>query len=272
MTKSFHVSRAILMAALSIIGIVAIASSFNLNAGLNLDARLSPPGPESWFGTDQLGRPVLARIIAGTPWSLGVAFSANAISLGLGLLLGLLAAEFSGLPRRAILQVINLTLSFPSLVAAMAAVAILGQSATAVVLVLGLLAWPLFARVVYAEALAGRERPYVVAARIGGVSRPVQLVRHVLPVLLPSLIAMTCFHFADMLVAASALSFLGVGAPLGSPAWGAMLAESRPYLFQAPWMLVGPAIALATTVLLLNLCGDALAKRLGGRRRKDLRK
>ncbi|MNI56932.1 Glutathione transport system permease protein GsiD [compost metagenome] len=154
----------------------------------------------------------------------------------------------------------------------MAAVAILGQSATAVVLVLGLLAWPLFARVVYAEALAGRERPYVVAARIGGVSRPVQLVRHVLPVLLPSLIAMTCFHFADMLVAASALSFLGVGAPLGSPAWGAMLAESRPYLFQAPWMLVGPAIALATTVLLLNLCGDALAKRLGGRRRKDLRK
>jgi peptide/nickel transport system permease protein len=214
----------------------------------------------------------LARVIAGAPWSLGVALAANVISLGIGVLLGLAAAEFGGVPRRVILQVVNLTLSFPGLVAAMAAVAILGQSATAVVLVLGLLSWPLFARVIYAEALAARERPYLLAARIGGVSRITQLHRHVLPVLLPSLIAMSAFHFADMLVAASALSFIGVGAPLGSPAWGAMLAESRPYLFQAPWMLIGPALALAATVLSLNLAGDALARRLGGRRRTDLRK
>lgn len=251
---------------------VAIVLSGNLNADLNLDDRLTGPSGRAWFGSDQLGRPVLARVIAGAPWSLGVALAANAISLCIGVVLGLLAAEFAGAPRRIILQVVNLTLSFPGLVAAMAAVAVLGQSATAVILVLGLLAWPLFARVVYAEALSARERPYLIAARIGGVGRVTQLYRHILPVLLPSLIAMTAFHFADMLIAASALSFLGVGAPLGSPAWGAMLAESRPYLFQAPWMLIGPAFALATTVLLLNLCGDALARRLGGRRRTELRR
>jgi peptide/nickel transport system permease protein len=239
---------------------------------MDLFARLTPPGGTTLLGSDQLGRPILARVLAGAPWSLGVAFAANAISLVLGVSAGLLAAEFEGVPRRIILQTVNLTLSFPSLVAAMAAVAILGQSAGAVILVLGLLAWPLFARVVYAEALSARDRPYVVAARIGGVSRLQQVFRHVLPVLLPSLTAMTAFHFADMLVASSALSFLGVGAPLGSPAWGAMLAESRPYLFLAPWMMAIPAAALALTVLLLNLCGDALAQRLGGRRRTDLRR
>lgn len=251
--------------------VVSVVLSGNLDADLNLNDRLSGPASGAWFGSDQLGRPVLARVIAGTPWSLGVALAANVMSLGLGVILGLLAAEFPGPTRRIILQVVNLTLSFPGLVAAMAAVAILGQSAVAVVLVLGLLSWPLFARVIYAETLSARERPYLMAARIGGVSRLRQLYRHILPVLLPSLIAMSAFHFADMLVAASALSFIGVGAPLGSPAWGAMLAESRPYLFQAPWMLVGPALALAATVLSLNLAGDALARRLGGRRRTDLR-
>lgn len=250
----------------------AVILSGNLNTDLNLHGRLSAPSAQAWLGSDQLGRPVLARVIAGAPWSLGVALAANGIALTIGVMLGLFAAEFRGAPRRIILQIINLTLSFPGLVAAMAAMAVLGQSATAVILVLGLLAWPLFARVVYAEALSARERPYLIAARIGGVGRVTQLYRHILPVLLPSLIAMIAFHFADMLIAASALSFIGVGAPLGSPAWGAMLAESRPYLFQAPWMLIGPALALATTVLLLNLCGDALARRLGGRRPTALRK
>lgn len=242
-----------------------------LTAPVSLDTRLLPPGGDAWLGTDQLGRDMFARLVLGTPWSLGVALAANGISLGLGIVFGLVAAEFGGVPRRIILQVVNLTLSFPGLVAAMSAVTILGQSGTAVVLVLGLLSWPVFARVVYAEALSVTERAYVTAARIGGVRRTTILSRHIFPALLPSLLAMAAFHFADMLVAASALSFLGVGAPLGSPAWGAMLAESRPYLFQAPWMLLGPAAALAITVLLLNLAGDAIARSLGGRRRTALR-
>ena len=139
----------------------------------------------------------------------------------------------------------------------------LGQGSLSVLLVLGFLTWTLFARVVYAEASSIRTRDYVTAARIGGVGRADLLLRHVLPAIAPSLIAMTVFHFADMLIAASALSFLGVGAPLGAPAWGAMLSDSRPYIYQAPWLLFGPAAALAGTVILLNLLGDAIGRRLG---------
>jgi len=207
----------------------------------------------------------------GAPWSLGVAFAATLIAAILGIAVGLAAGEFDGVPRRALLQLVNLTLSFPGLVAAMAAVAIVGQSNTAVFLVLGLLSWPVFARVCYAETLVIKERAYVSAARIGGVRPHILLWRHVLPALAPSLIAMVSFHFAEMLVASSALSFLGIGAPLGSPAWGAMLSESRPYLFQAPWMLVGPAAALAITVLVLNLWGDFIAHSLGREGRVGVR-
>lgn len=249
------------------IGFAAYELAAPVASTIDLDARLLAPGSGGLMGTDQLGRDILMRVIAGAPWSLGVALGANMLSMAIGITLGLVAAEFSGFTRQATLQAVNLTQSFPTLVAALAAVAILGQSALGVVLILGLLSWPVFARVVYAEALAAQQRPYVTAARIGGVSRPLILWRHVLPVLTPSLTAMTAFHFADMLVAASALSFLGVGAPLGSPAWGAMLAESRPYLFQAPWMLIVPAAALALTVLVLNLAGDGLARHLGGRSR-----
>src|SRR5690606_34249803 len=134
------------------IGLAAWLSG-NLGTDLNLEARLTGPALNAWFGADQLGRPVFARVIAGAAWSLGVALIATLVSLMIGVSLGLLAAEFPGLARRIILQLVNLILSFPGLVAAMAAVAILGQSAAAVILVLGLLSWPLFARVVYAEAL-----------------------------------------------------------------------------------------------------------------------
>jgi len=230
---------------------------------INLDLRFQPPAPARWFGTDQLGRDLAARVLAGAPWSLGVAGGSTLIALTIGTIAGLAAAELEGWPRRAILQTVTLVLSFPGLVAAVAAVAVLGQSGFSVLLVLGLLTWTIFARVIYAEASSVRSRDYVTAARLGGVGRARLLVRHVLPAIAPSLIAMMVFHFADMLVAASALSFLGVGAPLGAPAWGAILSESRPYVYQAPWMLLAPAGALAGTVLGLNLLGDAVARRFG---------
>lgn len=257
-----------ILAALLMLGL-SKPDAFSQAGAIDLLNRLSSPGDDGrLIGSDQLGRDLLARIVAGAPWSLGVAAGATSLALALGATLGLAAAEGSAWTRGVILQIANLALSFPGLVAAVAAVAVLGQGAVTLILVLGLLSWALFARVVYAEALSVRTRDYVAAARIGGVRSPTILWRHVLPALTPSLIAMTVFHFADMLVAASALSFLGVGAPLGAPAWGAMLAESRPYLYQAPWLLAGPALALAATVLALNLVGDGLAKLLSpsGRR------
>ena len=201
------------MVVVAVVGAAAIAFLLwdTPSAPVNLGRRLTAPGADAWLGTDQLGRDLGNRLLMGAPWSLGVAFAATLIAAILGIAVGLAAGEFDGVPRRALLQLVNLTLSFPGLVAAMAAVAIVGQSNTAVFLVLGLLSWPVFARVCYAETLVIKERAYVSAARIGGVRPHILLWRHVLPALAPSLIAMVSFHFAEMLVASSALSFLGIG-------------------------------------------------------------
>ncbi|WP_439533830.1 ABC transporter permease [Polymorphobacter sp.] len=265
MTSQLRPAEKLLLTILAalVLGIAAAPLLADRAALMQLDLRFHPPGAGALLGTDQLGRDIAARVLGGAPWSLGVAGGATLIALVLGTVAGLAAAELEGWPRRVILQLVTLVLSFPGLVAAVAAVAVLGQSGLSVLLVLGLLTWTLFARVIYAEASSVRSRDYVTAARLGGVGRARLLARHVLPAIAPSLIAMMVFHFADMLVASSALSFLGVGAPLGAPAWGALLAESRPYIYQAPWMLLGPATALAGTVLLLNLLGDLVARRLG---------
>lgn len=248
-----------------LIGLFAAAQMLDATArDVMLQQRLLPPmAAGAPLGTDQLGRDLLARVVAGAPWSLLVAAGASAIAVLLGAALGLVAAERGGLVQRVILQLANLAMSFPGLVAAIITVSVFGQSAASVSIVLGLMTWALFTRVVYAESLEVRARDYVVAAQLSGVSTPRRLIRHVVPALAPSLMVLGIFHFADMLVAASALSFLGVGAPLGAPAWGAMLAESRPYLYQAPWMLLAPAIALAGTVLSLNLIGDYIAGKIG---------
>lgn len=256
-------------AALMLVGLSVSAFMLDdIARDVALNKRLLPPlEGGALLGTDQLGRDLLARVIAGAPWSLAVAAGASLTAVLLGGALGLLAAERGGIISRLTLQFANLAMSFPGLVAAIIAVSVFGQSAVSVSAVLGLMTWALFTRVIYAEGLEVRARDYVVAAQLSGVSAPRRLLRHVLPALTPSLMVLSVFHFADMLVAASALSFLGVGAPLGAPAWGAMLSESRPYLYQAPWMLLAPAAALAGTVLALNLMGDYLADKIGAKTR-----
>jgi peptide/nickel transport system permease protein len=227
-----------------------------------LDDRLLRPGTGGhWLGTDALGRDLWARIVTGLGWSLGVAAAATALAATLGTLLALLAAERAGWVRTAILQLVAAVLSFPGLVVAIAVIAVVGHGYWPLTLTLGLLSWPVFARVVYAEARGLLERDYVLAARLSGASRRRILTGHVLPGIAPTLYVMLAFHLADMLVAESALSFLGLGAPLGSPSLGNMLAESRQYLFVAPWLMFVPAAAIVAVVIAANLLGDGLARR-----------
>jgi peptide/nickel transport system permease protein len=131
-----------------------------------------------------------------------------------------------------------------------------------VVLVLGLVTWPVFCRVVQAEAASLFAREYVLAAEMLQMSRLRLYFRHVVPGLLPSLSVLLAFHFADMLIAESALSFLGIGAPLGAATWGNMLQESRAYLLSAPWLLLVPASAIVMLVITANLLGDGLRRHL----------
>ncbi len=236
----------------------------------SLGDRLLPPGSAGhWLGTDALGRDLAARILTGLGWSLAVAAVATAIAAAIGTSLALLAAEREGWLRTAILQLVAAVLSFPGLVVAIAVIAVVGHGYWPLTLTLGLLSWPVFARVVYAEARGLLERDYVLASRLAGASRARILAGHVLPGIAPTLYVMLAFHLADMLVAESALSFLGLGAPLGSPSLGNLLAESRQYLYVAPWLMFVPAAAIVVVVIAANLLGDGLTRRTRGARRRD---
>ena len=223
--------------------------------------RFRAPGADGFaLGSDQLGRSLLLRGAAGLPWSVGIAAVATAISLGLGTLFGLLAAMHPGWPRSVIRNLVDTVIAFPSLVIAVVVIALIGRGFWPVALTLGLATWPIAARVVFAEAQSVLRRDYVTAAGFLGVSRLMILWLHVLPALRPTLLVMAAFVFADMLIIESALSFLGLGAPIGVPTWGNMLAESRQFLANAPWMMLVPGGCIAFAAVSLNLLGDGVAQ------------
>jgi peptide/nickel transport system permease protein len=225
-------------------------------------AKLPPGAHGHVLGTDELGRDMFSRLIVGLQWSISVAFLANVISSFVGTGLGLLAAEYSGPLRTSINQLIDTMLALPSLVVAIVIVVLFGHGFWPLVLTLGFLTWPIFAKVTYAEAMSTLQNDYVTAARLAGVGRLTILLRHVLPALRSTLLVMGAFHFADLLIAESALSFLGIGAPLSQPTWGNMLSAARSHMFDAPWMLYIPAGAIIVAVVTANLAGDGLSKLL----------
>lgn len=226
----------------------------------DLAERFSPAGTAGHLlGTDNLGRDLWSRVLSGLPWSVGVATVSCCVALLLGGTLGMCAAQYQGYPRTIINQLVDATLSFPGLVAAIIIVTVAGRGFWPLSITLGLLSWPVFARVVYAESLRLLAQDYVTAARVMAVSTPRILLGHLLPGLRPVLAVVFTFHFADMLVAESALSFLGLGAPLGIPTWGALLQESRDFLIVAPWLMAVPATAIALLVVSIHLLGDGLS-------------
>ena len=212
-----------------------------------------------WLGTDQLGRDLWTRVLAGFPWSLGIALTATLIAMTVGTTAGLIAAWRPGKVRTVINRSVDMIIAFPGLVIAICVIAVVERGFWPLALTLGMLTWPFYARVIYAEALGLLQRNYVLAAKLFGVSGGWILLRHILPGVRPTLMVMLAFHFADMLIAESALSFLGLGAPIQAPTWGNMLAESRQYLFNAPWMMMVPGGAIVMVVVTLNLLGDGIA-------------
>jgi len=211
------------------------------------------------LGTDNLGRDVWSRLLEGIRWSISAAGLATVIAFVIGTTVGLIAAQVSGWVRTLLNQIVDMALAFPSLIIAIIIVAVVGRGFWPLTLTLGLVSWPVFARVVYAESLSLLERDYVAASRAFGARRSAILLGHVLPGLRPTLTVVLAFHFADMLVAESALSFLGLGAPLGVPTWGNLLQESRDYLMVAPWLLIVPCAGIIYAVVTVNLIGDGLS-------------
>lgn len=252
-----------IVAAMLLVGVVAQFGQILDPFSGDLDHRFAGPGDAGMLlGSDQLGRSMLARTAAGVAWSMSAAAAATVLALAIGTLVGTLAAELSARWRKGAELLVNTFIALPGLILAIIVAAMIGQGWHPVVLTLGLVTWPVFARVVLAQTLALRNREFVVAARLLGRGRLSVIVLHILPSLGPTLFVMAAFHFADMLIAEGALSFLGFAAPLGEPTWGNLMADSRPYVFTAPWMLLSPAGAIILAVVAANLIGDGLARLL----------
>lgn len=225
----------------------------------DLRARLLGPFTDGhYLGTDRLGKDVAARVAAGFRWSIPVGALATVIAATVGTTIGVVAGWNEGWLRAVLSRFMEVAISFPYLVLAVAVITVAGRGFLALSLTLGLVAWVSFARVVYAETLKIRQREYVTAARLMGMPGIRIVLTYVLRALRPTLVVMMAFIFADLLVAEAGLSFLGLGAPLGEPSWGNMLAASRLNLFDAPWTMYGPAAAVVLAVLTANLIGDGL--------------
>jgi peptide/nickel transport system permease protein len=223
------------------------------------------PSVEHVLGTDDLGRDVLARVIYGARVSLIAGLASVAIGVVFGSLLGLTAGFARGKLDSMVMRLVDAVLAFPGLVLALALGAVMGAGLLGVVIALGVVYTPTFARLVRGQVLTVREREFVHAARVLGAPAWMIVARHILPNVATPIVVQASLSIAFAILAEASLSFLGLGVPPPAPSWGGMINQGRGYLQQAPWIVFGPGAALFVTVLGLNFVGDAIRDALDPR-------
>jgi peptide/nickel transport system permease protein len=237
-------------------------------AQINLPDRLARPSPLHWCGTDELGRDILSRLIYGARISMLVGSSVVLGALLLGLVIGSIAGYYGGRVDRFVnIVVMNAFLSFPGILLAIAFVAFRGPGIFNLILALSLGGWVGYARLVRAQVLATREKEYVEAARALGASDWRIIVHHILPNIVQPVIVQAAIGMAAAILAEATMSFLGLGVPPPTASWGSMLNDGRAYLFEAPHLVLFPALAVMLAVLSFNFIGDALRDYLDPRSR-----
>jgi peptide/nickel transport system permease protein len=260
------------VAATVLLGIVLMAAFDESLApeGPNVIAvedRLQPPSLDHPFGTDDLGRDILSRVVLGAAVSLRVGFLAVAFALVVGALIGLLAGYYGRWVDDVLMRFMDVLFAFPAVLLAIAVLAVRGPGAGNTALAIGIVYIPVFARVTRASVLGVREEVYVRASRSVGASDFRLLTRHVLPNAAPPIIVQTSISLAFAVLAEAALSFLGLGTQPPNPSWGLMLAEGRGFIDLAWWLAFFPGMAIFLTVLCFNLLGDGLRDVLDPRQR-----
>jgi ABC-type dipeptide/oligopeptide/nickel transport system permease subunit len=231
---------------------------------VDIQHRLGPPAwmeGGTWehvLGTDQVGRDLLSRMIYGGRVSLLIGVAAVLISSTIGVLLGLVAGYFGTRIDWTIMTIINVMLTFPFVLLALAVIAVLGPSLVNMVIVIGVADWPLYARVIRAETQALREREFVLAGRALGMSHARILFRQILPNLVSVIVVIATLQVARVIILESFLSFLGLGVQPPTAAWGNMLGEGRVYMLNSWWIAAFPGLAIFVTTLTINLMGNAL--------------
>ena len=240
-------------------------------AQIDLPARLIGPSASHWFGTDELGRDILSRIIYGARISMLVGSCVVAASLTLGLIFGSIAGYYGGVTDRVLnVVVMNAFMSFPGILLAIAFVAFLGPGIFNLILALSIGGWVGYARLVRAQVLAIREREFVEAARALGASDLRIVVRHILPNIIQPIIVQAAIGMAGAILAEATMSFLGLGVPPPAASWGSMLNDGRSHLFDSPYLVLFPAVAFMLAVLSFNFIGDGLRDYLDPRSRIEV--
>ena len=240
-----------------------------------IGARLQGPGYRTddgklfLLGTDGVGRDVLSRVLVGSRLSLLIAVSAVLIAALLGSTVGLVSGFAGGAMDSVIMRLGDIWLAFPEILLALSVTAVLGPSVLNLIVALGLSRWVSYARLVRGNVLTLREREFVTAAHSIGVSPLRIMLRHILPNVVDVIVILSALHLGQMIILESALSFLGLGIQPPTPSWGGMIGDGRIYLHNAWWVATFPGLAIAGTVLLAGLFGDALRDALDPRFRAD---
>ena len=261
-----------LVGAAVVLGVVVVAALAPVLAPyppdeVNFASRLLPPGPQHWFGTDELGRDILSRVIWGSRASVGAGFLIVAVAVSVGLVVGSISGYFGGRLDTVIMRLMDIVLGFPSLILAMALAAALGPNLTNAMLAVAFVRIPVYVRLVRGQSLQVREREFVKGARCFGASHLWIIVRHVLPNSISPVIVQATLDIGGAILTASALSFLGLGAQPPLAEWGAMVASGRRFILDQWWYPTFPGLAIFVTAMGFNLCGDGLRDLLDPRAR-----
>jgi peptide/nickel transport system permease protein len=232
----------------------------------DLARRLMPPSAQHWLGTDELGRDIYSRLVHGSRITLFISFLVAAIAAPIGLLVGTTAGYCGGLIDAALMRLTDIFLALPGLVLALAFVAGLGPGIENAIIAIALTQWPPIARLARAETLTVRASDYIAAIRIQGAGAPRIIVKHIMPMCVPSVIVRITLNMAGIILTAAGLGFLGLGAQPPLPEWGAMLSTGRQYMLGSWWLAAMPGLAILTVSLAFNLFGDGLRDVLDPRR------
>ena len=233
----------------------------------DLSRRMKPPGRAHVLGTDDFGRDILSRIMWGSRISLAVGAAAVVIGALFGSLVGFAAGYFGGASDHLLMRAMDIMMAFPTLLLAIALIAVLRPSVGSVIVVLAVTGWVTYARLIRAQVLALREREFIVAVHALGGDDTRVIVRHLFPNLVPILLAIATIQLAQFILAESALSFLGLGVPPTVPSWGGMINEGRDYIWNAWWIETFPGLAIVLIVSGVGLVGDWLRDRADPRLR-----
>jgi peptide/nickel transport system permease protein len=249
---------------LAVIGLLVVAAaaapwltSYD-PAAQDMMGRLRPPSLEHWLGTDEFGRDIFSRIVYGARTTLYIILLVTVLVAPIGLLIGACAGYLGGWIDEVLMRVTDIFLSFPGLVLALGFAAALGPGITNAIIAISLTAWPPMARLARAEALSLRKSDFIAAVRLQGATSARIIMRHILPMCLPSVIVRITLNMAGVILTAAGLGFLGLGAQPPLAEWGAMVSSGREFMLDSPWVVAAPGIAIAVVSLAFNLTGDAL--------------